>query len=241
MRRTRIYYTGEIQINVALSLDKNAAQHVRDVLRMQSGDALVLFNGNGCDYLGTVVQCNKKSVLVMPHASEQRHTISPLQLHLVQGLCRGEKMDFVIQKATELGVNEITPIVSEYGNVKLNQERLAKKLIHWQKVAASACEQCGRTDMVLINPVVKLDAWLKNDFAGVGYILDPGATQSLAKIGDVEKITLLVGPAGGFSTAEIQYAVQQGFKQCLIGPRILRSETAGLATMAVLQHLYGDF
>jgi len=241
MRRTRIYHADEININVEITLDANAAQHVRDVLRMQVGNAIILFNGDGCDYLGTIVRVSKKNVSVMLHASEKRSTVSPLHLHLAQGICRGEKMDFVVQKATELGVNEITPLISEYCNVKLSEERLQKKVAHWRKVVVNACEQCGRTDLLTLNPVMQINQWLQRDLLGTGYILDPGATYGIIKKNNVSKLTLLIGPEGGFTNSEIQYAVDRGFYHCLLGPRVLRSETASLAAVSMLQHLYGDF
>ncbi len=242
MRTTRIYHADDLAINVEIILKQNAAQHVRDVLRMQVGNALTLFNGNGQDYLGTIVRLDKKMVSVMLHATEERDTISPLRLHLAQGLCRGEKMDFVMQKATELGVTEITPIISEYCNVRLNTERLQKKQHHWQKVAASACEQCGRTDLLKVNPAIDFNTWIKQTFPDITYILDPGATQSIDKwqASHPSQITLLIGPEGGFTRDEIDDAISHGYKTILLGPRILRSETAGLAAVSLLQYLYGD-
>ena len=242
MRTTRIYHPDELSINVEIVLEKNAAQHVRDVLRMQVGNALILFNGDGRDYLGTIVRIEKKIVGVVLHATEERNTTSPIKIHLAQGLCRGEKMDFVIQKATELGVTEITPIISEYCNMRLNKERLEKKQHHWQKVAASACEQCGRTDLLQVNAAIDFNTWIKRAFAGIAYILDPSAEQSIdRKTREIPaQITLLVGPEGGFTNSEIQYAISHHYHTILLGPRILRSETAGLVAVTLLQHLYGD-
>lgn len=242
MRTTRIYHPDELSINVEIILEKNSTLHVRDVLRMQVGDAIILFNGNGLDYLGTIVRIDKKAVRVVLHATEKRHTISPLKIHLAQGLCRGEKMDFAIQKATELGVTEITPIISEYCNVRLNTERLQKKQQHWQKVAASACEQCGRTDLLRINPSMDFNTWIKQKFSGIAYILDPSATKSIDKITTSipSQVILLIGPEGGFTNNEIQYAILHQYHTILLGPRILRSETAGLVAVTLLQHLYGD-
>ena len=242
MRTTRIYHANELELNVEIALDKNATQHICDVLRMQVGNALILFNGNGTDYLGTIVRVGKKNVCVVLHATEQRNTISPLKIHLAQGLCRGEKMDFVIQKATELGVQEITPIISEYCNVRLKPEREQKKLTHWQKVAASACEQCGRTDLLTINSTMKFESWVEQKFSGIHYVLDPGAMQHIQKDPPLStmKIALLIGPEGGFTNSEIQYAITKNCKNILLGPRILRSETAGLTAISIFQHLYGD-
>jgi 16S rRNA (uracil1498-N3)-methyltransferase len=239
MRDIRIYCPAELAVNAAVLLDANAAHHVRTVLRMQVGDMIILFNGDGTDYVGTVANITKQSVTVQLHDSTARVTKSPLYTHLVQGICKGEKMDFVIQKATELGVNEITPVFTQYGNVKLDAKRTAKKLLHWQKIAVGACEQSGRSDMTQINAPLPFAQWLSQcDETAV--ILDPGASQSLGQVNVTESVSILIGPEGGFSLAEIEQANQAGIPSVLLGPRVLRSETAGLAALTLAQSLWGD-
>ncbi len=239
MRDIRIYCQAELTVNADVQLDVNAAHHVRTVLRMQVGDMIVLFNGNGAEYFGTVANLSKQSVAVQIHDTSDRVTQSPLHTHLVQGICKGEKMDFVIQKATELGVSELTPLFTQYGNVKLDEKRTAKKLVHWQKIAVSACEQSGRSDMVCINAPLSFAAWLKQADKNT-VILDPGANQTLNQLTIIRHISLMIGPEGGFSPEEVTQAKQQGITSVLLGPRVLRSETAGLAALTLVQSLWGD-
>jgi 16S rRNA (uracil1498-N3)-methyltransferase len=240
MRTTRIYYRDHLQVQGEYVLAADAARHVRDVLRMQTGNAIVLFNGDGNDYLATLTRVTRQQVQVSVHSTQARATTSPLYSHLAQGICRGDKMDFVIQKATELGVNEITPIISEFCNVRLNKERLQKKQQHWQKIANSACEQSGRVQLVKVNAPLTLVTYLQNPIMSKAYILEPGADASKPLASTMDKVTLLVGPEGGFNEAEINSAVQQGFHTLLLGPRVLRSETAGLAALSICQYLAGD-
>ena len=168
---------------------------------------------------------------------------SPLKVHLVQGISRGERMDFVVQKATELGVKRITPLLTERGVVKLDDQRAKKRQQHWQKIAASACEQCGRVRLPLLDAPERLDAWLGNKPAHVesDVILRPGATQSLSAIDmPVTKICILIGPEGGFTDAEYQLADAAGFVAVSMGPRVLRTETAAVAALTILQSRWGD-
>ena len=240
MRDIRIYCRAELSINAVVQLDIDAAHHVRTVLRMQVGDMIILFNGNGAEYFGAVANLSKQSVAVQIHDTSNRVTQSPLHTHLVQGICKGEKMDFVIQKATELGVSEITPLFTQYGNVKLDEKRAAKKLVHWQKIAVSACEQSGRSDMVRINTPLSFSAWLKQADENA-VILYPSAKQTLNQLPATTHISLMIGPEGGFSPEEVGQAKQQGVLGILLGPRVLRSETAGLAALTLVQSLWGDF
>jgi 16S rRNA (uracil1498-N3)-methyltransferase len=240
MRTIRLYHPDSLTINREVILLAESQHHLRNVLRAQVGDAVVLFNGDGHDYLGTLVLLNKHQVIVQIHATEQRSTRSPLKIHLAQGINRGEKMDWVIQKATELGVQEITPLMTEYSNVKLENERWEKKLHHWQKIADNACEQSGRTDVLMIYPPITLTSWLTQPKTGLCFLLDPGAQNNLSAQADYQEITLLAGPEGGFSHTEVTTAQQAGFQTILLGPRILRSETAGLVAISICQYLWGD-
>jgi 16S rRNA (uracil1498-N3)-methyltransferase len=173
----------------------------------------------------------------------EANTESALKIHLVQCISRGDRMDFVVQKATELGVKRITPVLSQYGVVKLDNARAEKKREHWQKIAASACEQSGRTRLPLIDTPISLKNWFGNKPASVDaeLILAPGAATPLASITAPEtKVCALIGPEGGFSEAEYKDAAVSGFEAVSLGPRVLRTESAAIATLAVLQSLWGD-
>ena len=170
-------------------------------------------------------------------------TESPLKVHLVQGISRGERMDFVVQKATELGVKRISPVLTEYGVIKLDADRAAKRCEHWQKVAASACEQSGRIRPPLIDTPVPLKTWFGEQpgDADVDLLLRPGAAKPLAAIAAPEtKACILIGPEGGFSPVEYEDAAVAGFTEVSLGPRILRTETAAIAAVAVMQSMWGD-
>lgn len=239
MRDIRIYCDAALAINTEVELDNAATHHVHTVLRMQVGDMIVLFNGNGVDYIGTLASASKQAIRIHLHDTNERVTQSPLHTHLVQGICKGDKMDFVIQKATELGINEITPLYTQYGNVRFDHKRCAKKIEHWQKIAINACQQSGRNDLVQINMPLAFVEWI-NAAPENTVIFDPGATKTLRQLPIVDKLAIMVGPEGGFSTDEIALATQNHVQNLLLGPRVLRSETAGLAALALAQSLWGD-
>lgn len=243
MRDNRFYINQAIHIGDLIALERTVAVHIIKVLRMLSGDPVTLFNGDGFDYLAELVVENKKV-----HASvvEQRanNTKSPLITHLGQGLCRGDRMDYSIQKAVEMGVSEITPILSERVQFRMDTKRTEKKMRHWQGVIIAACEQCGRADIPHLNPIASLDQWQSNDEEQL-IVLDPEATQGIAdlltskSISDSRALRILVGPEGGLTTEEISAATENGHGITL-GPRVLRTETAGTAVLAILQQLCGD-
>lgn len=240
MRKTRLFTTQILSIGQCIDLSEDTARHVRNVLRMQIGDTVWLFNGDGCDYVASICVLTKKCVQVRIEKQEQNETTSPLYSHLYQGICKGDKMDFVIQKSTELGVNEITPLITEFCNVKLDTARWQKKQLHWQKVANSACEQSGRSDIVTIHPAVTFsEAITCMELPAI--ILEPTAEANIAELAAVLNVSLCVGSEGGFSPKELELAKQHDIIPVQLGKRVLRSETAGLATLAVIQHLWGDF
>jgi 16S rRNA (uracil1498-N3)-methyltransferase len=240
MRITRVYLAHPLQIEQEFCLPEDATRHLVTVLRINVGEQVILFNGDGYDYLSVVTTAKKNNLAVKVIDKTLNLAKPQLNIHLAQAVCRGEKMDFVVQKATELGVSTITPIISEFSNVKLSADRWAKKVIHWQKVANSACEQSGRADLVQIQQPVDVHMFLQQPVEGEKLILNPTASAGLS-VKSASAVTLLVGPEGGFSDIEIKAAEQQGYCAWQLGWRVLRSETAGLATISVLQALWGDF
>ena len=226
-----------------MELDADRSRYLTRVLRLRGGDSLLVFNGGGDEFSATMLNAGKNSATLRIDEQTVAQTESKLRVHLVQAVSRGERMDFVVQKATELGVKRITPVLTEYGVVKLDSGRAEKRRDHWQKVAASACEQCGRVRLPLVEAPVTLKEWFGNAPANVDaqLILKPGAAMPLAAISaPPTKVCLLIGPEGGFSDNEYEDAEVVGFRPVAIGPRILRTETAAIAALAILQSLWGD-
>jgi 16S rRNA (uracil1498-N3)-methyltransferase len=240
---TRLFVSGALSNGAEIELDGDRARYLGKVLRARVGDAVIVFNGEGPEWPGTITRISKNSVGLALGESVEAGTESPLKIHLVQGISRGERMDFVVQKATELGVKRITPVLTEHGVVKLKADRAEKRREHWQNIAASACEQSGRTRLPLIDTPMPLKNWFgsKPDKVDTELILAPRAATALSSIAAPEtKICVLIGPEGGFSDAEYQDAEISGFKAVSLGPRVLRTESAAIATLAVLQSLWGD-
>jgi 16S rRNA (uracil1498-N3)-methyltransferase len=244
MALTRILVNETLATGTELILDRDQARYLGRVLRLRQGDALNVFNGDDGEYRTTIASLGKDAAVIRIEAGIENTSESPLKIHLVQGVSRGERMDFVVQKATELGVKRISPVFTEYGVVKLGEDRARKRRDHWQAVAASACEQSGRIRPPLIDAPLDLNAWF-----GAGaketdtdLILHPRAANPLSSIANpVTKVCLLIGPEGGFSDTEYDDAQVAGFQAASLGPRILRTETAALAAVAVAQSLWGDF
>ncbi|MGI9239127.1 MAG: 16S rRNA (uracil(1498)-N(3))-methyltransferase [Woeseiaceae bacterium] len=243
MPRTRLHISESVDVNAAVELDADKARYLHRVLRLHVGDVVTVFDGLGSEYSATIATIGKSSATLRVGAKTESVTESSLRVHLVQGISRGERMDFVVQKATELGVKRISPVLTEFGVVKLNATRAEKRRDHWQKVSASACEQSGRVRLPLIDTPVPLNHWFGNKPAQVDteIILQPGAPTPLVRVGRPEtKLCLLVGSEGGFSNIELEDAEIAGFRPVSLGPRVLRTETAAVAALAVLQALWGD-
>ena len=241
MRVPRIYEPGPLSSHALLDLSEDGANHIGRVLRMQAGQELVLFDGRGGQYPATIQAVGKKQVTVQLAELDPVEVESPLAIHFGQVISRGDKMEFTIQKSVELGVTVITPLFSERCGVKLSGERLDKKLEQWQKIAISACEQCGRNRIPEIRPALELAAWLAEPTAELKLNLHPRAPYSINTLPEPSHgIRLLIGPEGGLSTAEIEQAREQGFADMLLGPRVLRTETAGLTAITALQCRFGD-
>ena len=243
MRKTRLFIDADIVSGGELQLDGERARYLGRVLRMRPGDSLTVFNGNDGEFRASIAAIGKSSVAVLVECPIETASESALKIHLVQGVSRGERMDYVVQKATELGVKRITPVFTDYGVVKLDSGRAAKRRGHWQQVAESACEQCGRIRPPLVEVPVTLNQWLGTKPAGtdLDLILRPGAAMALAAVAAPQiKVCLLIGPEGGFSQDEYDAAEAAGFATISLGPRILRTETAAVAALTIAQYKWGD-
>jgi len=237
----RIYLPVPLQSGTEVMLDARAAQYVVRVLRLKAGAQLILFNGEGGEYAATLQPVSGATAKAAVGDFIARDAESPLTVTLAQAISRGERMDYAIQKAVELGVSHIQPLVTEFCVVKIHQERVDKRLAHWQGIIISACEQCGRTRVPAISAPAPFARWLADCTSSVKLVLDPYATQGLSQLpqpaGD---ITLLIGPEGGLSDAELAQAQHVGFIPVRLGARMLRTETAPVAALAAVQTLWGD-
>ncbi len=240
MRVPRIFHPQPLAANTQLALDDNAARHVAKVLRLGVGAELTLFDGYGGEYPATIVDAGKRQLLVELGAVQNRDIESPLQVTLAQGVSKGDRMDYTIQKAVELGVSRIAPIDTERSVVNLKGDRLEKKLNHWHGVIISACEQCGRNTLPELFPLQSFDRWLQNPVQGSGLLLDHRAKLTVGSIPETDAVTLLIGPEGGLSEQERERAYAAGYQGMRLGPRVLRTETAALTALAALQSRWGD-
>jgi 16S rRNA (uracil1498-N3)-methyltransferase len=241
--KTRLFVSRDLINGAEAVIEGDRARYLGRVLRLKVGDEIAVFDGTGPEWSATIEAMTKSSATLTLGDRHEPAMESPLRIHLVQGVSRGERMDFVVQKATELGVKRITPVLTEYGVVKLDDKRAAKRREHWEGVAASACEQCGRTRLPLIDAPLPLKHWFgaKPADADVDLILAPGASTPLAGVAPPQtKVCILIGPEGGFSQTEYDDAEVAGFEAVSLGPRVLRTETAAAAALAVMQANWGD-
>lgn len=239
MRLSRFFIDAPLSLGQH-ELPEAQAHYIGRVLRHAVGDAVQLFDGSGLEYLGELIEVGKKAVRVELREQLAGQAESPLRIHLGQGLSRGERMDWAIQKATELGVGEITPIVSERCEVRLKDERADKRLAHWRQVAISACEQCGRSVLPMIHAPITLAEWQAHVQAELKLVLHPVAAP-LESHARPHSLAFLIGPEGGLSETEVEQAKAAGFHAARLGPRVLRTETAPVVALAVAQQLWGDF
>ncbi len=236
-----IYQALDLKVGTTIALNREAANHLVRVLRLQLNDPLILFNGRGGEFAATIVAINKHEVSVKIERFVAKEVESPIQLSLGQGISRGEKMDYVIQKAVELGIHQIAPLITTRCGVKLSTERWDKKLQHWRAVAIAACEQCGRNQIPSIIEPMPLTDWLTDVKAELKFICQPGAVTSLKDYQNKPtSIALLIGPESGLDDREFTLAQQYEFKPLSLGSRILRTETAALAAITAIQVHYGD-
>jgi 16S rRNA (uracil1498-N3)-methyltransferase len=243
MRIPRICVFATLACGDEVLLPPQSGEHLARVLRLERGHPLLLFNGNGRDYRAEISQLGKRAVsarVLDDGVIVDRE--SPLRLTLAQGIARGEKMDLIMQKATELGVSRIVPLITERTEVKLDAERSARRLAHWQAVIAGACEQSGRSILPRLEAPVRLSNWAATlaDGAGLRLSLDPQAQTATRDLPEFSEATLVVGPEGGLSDQDLNLLDQAGFQGLKLGPRVLRTETAGLAAITALQAIHGD-
>jgi 16S rRNA (uracil1498-N3)-methyltransferase len=243
MKLTRVYHRAALQAGRDTTLDEGPSRHLARVLRMRAGDTIVLFDGNGGEYRAVIRNLDRDAVRVRveTHAVVERE--SPLRVGLAQVISAGDLMDLTVQKAVELGAVWIQPLLARRGKVRLGEERADKRVQHWQRVAIAACEQCGRNRVPLVSPVSDLTDWLgTRPGSQRGIVLEPQAPLRLSAAGPLEgDITLLVGPESGLAAEEVALVQRLGFTAVNLGPRVLRTETAGLAALAAMQALWGDF
>jgi 16S rRNA (uracil1498-N3)-methyltransferase len=241
MRVPRIYLPQPLNPGNAIELDNNALRHVVQVLRLKAGHPLILFNGDGGEFEAQLVKVEKRQAIVQIGRFHDVSRESSLITHLGLGISKGERMDFALQKAVELGVSEITPLFTEHCVVQLTGSRVVKKQEHWQAVMISACEQSGRNTIPVLNATATFTDWLSTIQTPTRLILDPQANTGLSTITlPKPEVALTVGPEGGFSEAEIKQARRAEFIGVSLGPRVLRTESAAVASLTAVQCLWGD-
>mgnify|MGYP001246595869 CR=1 FL=1 len=241
MRVTRLFVNSPLDTDSDTELDNEHAHYLRSVLKLSVGDPVALFDGKGGEYRGAIRLLEKKRAVVHLQEFNAIERESPLSIHLGVGVSRGDRMDFSLQKATELGVSAITPILTQRCEVKLPGARGIKKVLHWQKVVNSACQQSHRTRIPHVAQITELSSWLLTNREGMKLVLDNNSNTGFRAIDKKDgPIIVLVGPEGGLEKSEIGAAKLAGFESLNLGPRILRTETAPLVAISILQSLWGD-
>lgn len=241
MRVPRLYLNAQLNAGLSMSLDESQSHYLNKVLRMEAGRELQVFNGDGKEYRATITKVDKRAVEIAVLSGAEINRESPLHTHLAIGISRGERMDWVLQKATELGVTKITPLFTERTEVRLQGERLEKKIQHWQQITLSACEQCQRNVPPQLLPAQDISSFLPQDNSALKLVLHHRTEQTLRQLPLPSSVTLLVGPEGGLSEREIESAVRQfDYTPLTLGPRVLRTETAPVAALVAVQMLWGD-
>jgi len=247
-RKFRFYQAVPITVGDDLQLDKAASHHLLTVLRASEGDEVQLFNGDGFDYSAQLIRGgkgNSSKLAVLQIASRSKnHSESPLAITLVQAVSRGEKMDQCIRQAVELGVHAIVPLYSRHAQTVADEKRAMRKQQHWHSIIVSAAEQSGRSTVPRLHPSLSLPAWIEQESQGLlsapCLVLHPHASSSIKALSISNTLSIVIGPESGFDQDEIDAMVNAGAQACQLGPRTLRTETAGPASIAILQSLYGD-
>ena len=240
MRIPRIYQPVPLAVGQQLELDENGVNHALRVLRLKSGAPLVLFNGEGGAFDATLIAANRRNAVVEVEASRDEESESPLAITLVQGISRGDRMDYTIQKAVELGATRIIPVVTARTVVDLKGDRRKKRRERWQAQVIAACEQCGRNHVPDVEPILSLNEWLTQPIGGNCWILDHRAEAGLEADLTPAEAVLLIGPEGGLTTSERDLALSKGYRGLRLGPRVLRTETASVVALTILQSRWGD-
>ncbi len=241
MRLSRLFIDQELVPDSQLNLAGQQAHYLSKVLRLKANTELIVFNGRGSEFSARLLQVGKQQVSLTVGPELSVATESPLRTLLGLGLSRGERMDYAVQKSTELGVTLIAPLFTEYSEVKLQGERLQKKLQHWQQISISACEQSGRTRLPILLEPQPLAQWCQSQNSPLKLIFNPQETRAAALPENTNEVALLLGPEGGFSPSELSLAESAGFQPVQLGTRILRTETAPIAALSALQLKWGDF
>jgi len=242
MRLSRVYVDQVLDTGARITLDKETSHYLGTVLRLRTDADILVFNASDGEFAARITEVNKHSIEVTLDALQRAPVPTRLSTLLGLGISRGDRMDLAIQKATELGVSSITPLYTQFGEVKLKADRAEKKLHHWHKITVSAAEQCGRLDLPTITPPASMDEWQAMLGDSLRLILDPSGEHGIAQFASSEptSIALMIGPEGGFSEQELNWAETHGFTTVSLGPRILRTETAPIVALAILQHRFGD-
>jgi len=241
MRQTRLYTSQVLSSKGNVELTGTASHYLTRVLRKSRGDSITLFNGDGWNYSGEIYEVLRQRVSIKLVGRRNPNNEAGLQITLVQAISRGERMDYSLQKATELGVYCIQPLLCSRVEVRLDERRKTKRMAHWQGVVISASEQCGRATVPDVKEPLSLQEWLSSTVHGSRLVLDPAAKTSLSSVAEIDNaVSILVGPEGGFSDEEMEQAMGDGVTAVSLGPRVLRTETAGPAAIAALQIIAGD-
>jgi len=241
MRLTRVYVDGGLESGALVELPPDTGSHLAKVLRARAGDDIVLFSGDGREFLGTVESVRGSRVTAAVGNASLADRESPLGITLVQCVPRGDRMDFIVQKATELGVRRIVPVLSRRSVVRLDGPQAESKAVHWRAVARSACEQCGRNRLPIIEaPAALIDFLGRPPPAGVRLVLEPETASHVPALDSCADVEIGIGPEGGFAPEELEAFRLAGFVEVSLGPRILRTETAALAALTWLQACFGD-
>lgn len=240
-RLARVYTNQALAVGEAVTLEEGPAKHLMTVLRHQAGDSVIVFNGDGAEYVGQIQPAARAKECVIELEQQTTPMVeSPIEVHLIQAIGRGERMDWVVQKATELGVSRITPIFTERTGVKLDAKRQTQRQMRWQAIAIGACEQSGRVRVPRVDAPIELSRWSCSSETPTFY-LDPLADTTLSTLQKLDHMALIIGPEGGLSPSEIDALKHDGAQALRLGPRVLRTETAGPAAIAAMQTLWGDF
>lgn len=240
MRLTRIYQPQALSAGQILNLSKEAAGHLIRVLRLQVGDDFIVFNGKAGEFHAIIIELSKNMVTVKLGEFDAVSRESSLQITLVQAVLRSDKMDYVLQKAVELGVTRFIPLITARSTLKLAPERWQKRSLHWQGVMLAACEQSGRTRLPKLENPMTFDVATTSIKAEQRIILQPCVKQNINSLPGCQSVAVLVGPEGGWSENELKCARVATYSPIQLGPRVLRAETAGLAAVSIVQSLYGD-
>ncbi len=240
MRIPRIYCPDILVNQDLLELDNMASSHLCKVLRLTSGDSLLIFDGKGNSFTAIMETASHKSATIQITGPMEENTESKLILHLGLGMSKGDHMDYAIQKAVEVGVSHITPLITKFSVIKLDEKRQQKKLQHWLGIIIHACEQSGRTRLPVLNPITPLVSWLEHD-AERKIVFVPNGAKTLAQLDRTSSVSVLIGPEGGLCLSEVNLAANHEFKQVRLGPRTLRTETAAAVACGAIQTLWGDY